>query len=784
MERPAYSPEAGPVPVVLLGGENNALSVARCLSSGGIPVFALNRRGVASTFSRRLRLVDAGGLNGPDDWLKFLTSSAADRFHGAVIMCCSDESIKFVAENHGILSKRYILQASPPEVRLRFLDKLSTYETAQACDIPYPKFWRIGDGSDLTTVAAECEYPVILKPRISQQWKYLRADNELELMQKGAHCAEQGIPIIVMEYIPGGDELCASYYTYIDERGMPLCHFTKRNLRRHPVNSGGTTYHMTEWIPEVAELGLKLFKAAGLRGLGNVEFKRDPRDGRLKLIEVNARYTAGNALVAYAGINLAMLEYAQLLGKTYSAPQTFPAGLTMWEPVDDFLAFRGLNRAGMLTWKDWLGQARTANITPSYSWSDPLPALRTILLSAEAGMKPHLGKLLARGKTDEALAPAPKAMAPGQLSGRIIGARGPANAVQQAAIVLAAIGHRVDRFRSGRISSGQRHMWAQRVQFYQSMWRKAAAETGASIDIDDGGAITMRKNGRCLKARDNETYVDSEAPIHRAGDKILVHNLLRANEIAVPQHVLVGIGEFSRALEFMAAAGGAVVVKPASQTGGGSGVTTNVTTASRLRSAMGLARTFCREILLEQQIAGDSYRVLFMDGRLVDSIIRFSPSVTGDGKSTIAGLLRSENAERVRAGIKRSQVLIGDDDDLRNTVAMQGLGMGSVLEPGRRVTLKQAINQNALQENAPATQLLCPAIIEEARKASELAGLRLAGVDVMTCDASRPLNQTGGAIIEVNAPPNLYYHHLDGRKDSVATSILRAFFDDFGAPAL
>ena len=84
---------------------------------------------------------------------------------------------------------------------------------------------------------------------------------------------------------------------------------------------------------------------------------------------------------------------------------------------------------------------------------------------------------------------------------------------------------------------------------------------------------------------------------------------------------------------------------------------------------------------------------------------------------------------------------------------------------------------SAIQENEPACAILCPEIIAAARTAAEVVGLRLAGVDVICRDPSLPLAASGGAIIEVNAPPFLYYHHLEGRDVSVAAMILKAYLE-------
>ena len=146
-----------------------------------------------------------------------------------------------------------------------------------------------------------------------------------------------------MEFIPGGDDRHCSYYTYIDETGNPLFHFTKRLLRRHRANEGGATYHITDWNPEVAEKGLRLLQHVGLRGLGNVEFKRDPRDGELKLIEVNARLHRRQRPGHPERDRPSPAELRPAHGKALRDIPCLRLGLVMLDPIPDFLAFRELN---------------------------------------------------------------------------------------------------------------------------------------------------------------------------------------------------------------------------------------------------------------------------------------------------------------------------------------------------------------------------------------------------------------------------------------------------------
>jgi predicted ATP-grasp superfamily ATP-dependent carboligase len=116
-----------------------------------------------------------------------------------------------------------------------------------------------------------------------------------------------------------------------------------------------------------------------LRGLANVEFKRDPRDGVLKLIECNARFTAANALVERAGLDLASLVYNRLLGLPLPATDRFRDGVRLWAPGRDFLSFLELRRRGELGLGAWLHSVLHPALLPVFSWSDPRPSLTDAL---------------------------------------------------------------------------------------------------------------------------------------------------------------------------------------------------------------------------------------------------------------------------------------------------------------------------------------------------------------------------------------------------------------------
>lgn len=373
---------SGPA-AILVGGDANTLSVARSLHAAGISVHVLTQPNSRVRYSRTCHWIDlSDGDGGPRAWGDFLLGPRSDHLSGAVLLACSDEAIEMIIAHRQELAGKFVIEEGDGEMRLSLLDKLRTYEKSVEAGIPTPKYWRVWSVSDLEEIKDELIFPLIIKPLISHHtrriWKnrkYLAIQNYEELHRNFTELQRHSIEFLLMEYIPGGDELLCSYYTYMDEAGTPLFHFTKRVVRRHPEAMGEGCYHITDWNPDVRDMGLKFFRHVNLRGLGNVEFKRDPRDGKLKIIECNARFTAANCLVTAAGLDLALLSYNKLTGRSLPPLDHYRTGLTLWLPSIDVLAFLNLRRKGALTFPRWLMEVLRPHHLQFFSWSDPLPAI-------------------------------------------------------------------------------------------------------------------------------------------------------------------------------------------------------------------------------------------------------------------------------------------------------------------------------------------------------------------------------------------------------------------------
>lgn len=376
----AHSPCARP-PAIIIGGGANAISIARSLGRTGVDVWALNHEHAPVRYSRYSKWLSLNGKRQcKEAWEDYLLGSESNDLQGAVLIPACDDGLELLIEHYTKLKRKFRLDLFVPDAQASMLNKLETYQAAQRVGVPTPKFWLVGSKSSMISVRDELVFPLLVKPLYSHRFvatfgvKFLVAET-FEQLQSAWEKIDEDHEVMLVEKIPGPDSQLCSYYTYLDENGEHLFQFTKRIIRRFPPEMGVACRHVTDHIPELIEPATKLFAEVGLRGLANVEFKLDPRDGILKLIECNARITAANILLDRCGYDLALFMYQRVCDGELPQFKDYPDDVYLWNPVDDLRAFLKLRSRGELSLKDWLGSIRQTNVTlPIFQWSDPLPS--------------------------------------------------------------------------------------------------------------------------------------------------------------------------------------------------------------------------------------------------------------------------------------------------------------------------------------------------------------------------------------------------------------------------
>jgi D-aspartate ligase len=383
-ERTKKWPDAGRSlpPAIVLDGRVNAVSIARSLARLKVPVYALNLPSSPARFSRYVRWISTRETNAPADaWADYLLGPQSDHLRGAVLIVAGDIGLEVLMAHRAALAERFRLDLVNPAAQECMLDKLKTYRAAETAGIPTPRFWRAHSIEQVRALRGELVFPLLVKPTLSHLFqkqfaaKHLTVENLDELLDALQLVEGAESDVILVEKIPGPDDRLCSYYTYLDADGTPQFDFTKRIVRRYPIGEGNACYHVTDDNPEIRELALALFQHVGLVGFANVEFKRDDRDGRLKLIECNARFTASDCLVARSGFNLARFVYKRIVGLPAEPLPSYRRGLRLWYPLDDFLAYRELRRRGELTFWQWLSSVAHRQTMPLFQFRDPLPTL-------------------------------------------------------------------------------------------------------------------------------------------------------------------------------------------------------------------------------------------------------------------------------------------------------------------------------------------------------------------------------------------------------------------------
>jgi len=263
-----------------------------------------------------------------------------------------------------------------------------------------------------------------------------------------------------------------------------------------------------------------------------------------------------------------------------------------------------------------------------------------------------------------------------------------------------------------------------------------------------------------------------------AQDKTLTKRLIEAAGVPIPQGRPVADAE--DAWTAMQEIGGAVVVKP--QDGNqGKGVTVNVATREHLMGAFASAAEYGSTVLVERFVPGHDFRLLVVGKRLIAAARRDPPQVIGDGVHTVGQLVEEVNRDPRRGvGHATSLTKIRLDDVALRRLALQGLNVDSVPDKGAHVVLRNNANLSTGGSATDVTDDVHPEVAARAVAAAQMVGLDIGGVDVVCETLQRPLEEQGGAIVEVNAAPGLRMHLAPsaGKARAVGEAIIADMFPD------
>lgn len=256
--------------------------------------------------------------------LQAVRNIAAQRSTGKVMLFpAGDESVKILSDHRYELPPSCILILPESATVDLLLDKSQFYPWAEAHGFPVPRTVEVKNIPELDTVIQEIGYPLLLKPLYRDSaWDQKFPDNKVFILETAVD-SEQ-LPrdlfavapvMLAQQWIPGTDAEVFFCLVCYDQQGRLINHFCGRKLMQWPPLGGSTAVAISDEKEESRELTQAVFDAVGYKGLGSVEFKKDPRDGKLYIMEPTVgRNDFQSDLAVVGNVNLTLLAYYNALG--------------------------------------------------------------------------------------------------------------------------------------------------------------------------------------------------------------------------------------------------------------------------------------------------------------------------------------------------------------------------------------------------------------------------------------------------------------------------------------
>jgi predicted ATP-grasp superfamily ATP-dependent carboligase len=194
-----------------------------------------------------------------------------------------------------------------------------------------------------------------------------------ELLELYAKAEDRESPnLLIQEFIPGDDWMFDGYF---DENSDCLFGVTGKKIRRFPVHTGVTSLGICQRNETVRKTTADFMKAIGYRGILDIGYRYDRRDGQYKVLDVNPRIGCTFRLFAGAnGMDVARALYLDMTGQLVAPSSAADGRKWMVEDFDLFSAVRSwLDRT--ITLKDWVRSLRGVEETACFALDDPLPFL-------------------------------------------------------------------------------------------------------------------------------------------------------------------------------------------------------------------------------------------------------------------------------------------------------------------------------------------------------------------------------------------------------------------------
>jgi D-aspartate ligase len=352
--------------VVVAGAYQTGIVLMRALARRGVPVSCIDSNprmpGFKTVYGRAYQCPDPDER--PREWVDFMLQLARKLGGRAALIPSSDRFITVVGDHAEELSSAFIFPRGSIAAQALLATKKRQYDIAASHSLAVPRTKFVSSVDKLEAFSSEARFPCLMKPVHFREWQHFPpghplyfekvavASSAAELKAQYLLAAAVTPEVVLQEVIEGPDTAKLVYLSCYGRNGQRLGGCVMRQLRTDPIYFGSASVVEPVLDPEADHACDAFLRSLQYVGLCEIELKRDSRDGSLKMIEANPRYSVTADAAPYLGLDLGWLHYLDLIGADVSPVEPQMSDFRHIVLMRDFATFRSYLRAGLLTWKD------------------------------------------------------------------------------------------------------------------------------------------------------------------------------------------------------------------------------------------------------------------------------------------------------------------------------------------------------------------------------------------------------------------------------------------------
>lgn len=329
-------PVAQPFVPVLLGGDIGTYSLAREFHEayGAVSVVVPAGPNGVIDHSVAIQLAPSGSMTDENALINHLvdlgTRLTAQGPRPLLLLGSLDLHVTFLARHKARLEPLFTVPY-PDEATVEAAAlKQNFYRLCQELGLAHPTTVVVDPRLGPDQLPEQLPFPLIGKPADSSDWVNAQFQGKLKvhtlpdraalvtLMEKLVDSGYTS-PFILQEMIPGGDEQMRLCTFFSDRSGrVRFAGYGEVVVEEHsPKVLGNSAGIVTATEPAVVEAGRRILTKLGWTGFSMVDAKLDPRDGQIKLFEVNPRLGRNHFYLTAAGANPVRMYVREWLGPQY-----------------------------------------------------------------------------------------------------------------------------------------------------------------------------------------------------------------------------------------------------------------------------------------------------------------------------------------------------------------------------------------------------------------------------------------------------------------------------------